>query len=133
MNKRRRLAAIGMAAVIGIAAWVGLAEAKRLHPERAYQERWCSAAGGVLEVVLEDGARVDCLTDAYAVEFDFCDKWAESFGQAWLYAAGTGRLPGVVLIFEQPGGDVYLERLRRAAAATGRELQIWTMRPEDLQ
>ncbi|UCD31992.1 MAG: hypothetical protein JSV38_14710 [Desulfobacterales bacterium] len=45
--------------------------AKREHPERWYQERWCWEQGGQIEVVLPDKTRCDCVTDTHAIEFDF--------------------------------------------------------------
>jgi len=45
--------------------------AKREHPEKWYQEKWCEAQKGRVEVVLPDGTRCDCLTDTHAIEFDF--------------------------------------------------------------
>jgi hypothetical protein len=37
--------------------------AKREHPEKWYQERWCREQGGQIEVVLPDKTRCDCVTD----------------------------------------------------------------------
>ena len=45
--------------------------AKREHPEKWYQERWCREQGGQIEVVLPDRTRCDCVTDTHAIEFDF--------------------------------------------------------------
>ena len=45
--------------------------AKREHPEKWYQEKWCEAQKGQVEVVLPDGTRCDCVTDTHAIEFDF--------------------------------------------------------------
>jgi hypothetical protein len=45
--------------------------AKREHPEKWYQEKWCEANKGQVEVVLPNGTRCDCLTDTHAIEFDF--------------------------------------------------------------
>jgi len=86
--------------------------AKRLQLEAVYQKKWCDRAGGIIEYELSDKTRVDCLTDDYAIEFDFADKWAESIGQAKYYSIRTGRAPGVVLIMEDPEKDFkYLIRL----------------------
>jgi hypothetical protein len=85
----------------------------------------------VTEYRLDDGTRVDCLTDQYAIEFDFGPKWAESIGQALYYAEMTGRQPGVVLILEQPGDDRYLNRLRRVADKYN--ISIWTSTPADVE
>jgi hypothetical protein len=45
--------------------------AKREHPEKWYQQTWCEAQKGRIEVVLPDGTRCDCVTDTHAIEFDF--------------------------------------------------------------
>jgi hypothetical protein len=88
------------------------AQAKRKHHEKYYQEKYCA---GQLEFVLEDRARVDCLTKSYAFEYDFSDKWAESLGQSLYYSARTGRQPAIALILENPKKDAkYVRRLREA-------------------
>ena len=92
------------------------AAAKHAHKEKEYQKAWCDAHGGVMEYRLPDGARVDCLTNEYAVEFDFAPKWAESIGQALYYGIETGRKPAVVLIMEDPVKDRrYMARLEAVA------------------
>ena len=94
------------------------------YKERVYQEEWCGKSGGVTEYHLDDGTRVDCLTDQYAIEFDFAPKWAESVGQALYYALMTGKRPGVVLIMESEGDGRYLVRLN--ALAERYNIKIWT-------
>lgn len=44
--------------------------AKRDHPGKWYQQKWCEAQKGQVEVVLPDGTRCDCVTDTHAIEFD---------------------------------------------------------------
>lgn len=107
-----------------------LAIASHLHKEYEYQSVWCERAGGVTEYRLEDGERVDCLTEEYAVEFDFAPKWAEGIGQALYYAKMTGRKPGVVLILEKSGDDRYLKRI--TTVADGHGLKVWTITPSIL-
>jgi len=77
-----------------------VAFAKRLHPEKWYQQQWCQDQGGQIEVVLPNRTRCDCLTDSHAIEFDFGNKWAEAIGQAFYYAIQTGKKAGIVLILE---------------------------------
>lgn len=102
------------------------AEAGHLFKEKVYQQTWCSERGGISEYVLDDGSRVDCLLDEYAVEFDFARKWAESIGQALYYGLKTGRQPAVVLIMETPGKDSrHLKRLE--VVAKKYNLKIWTV------
>jgi len=84
--------------------------------EKVYQDKWCSTWGGVTEYRLDDGARIDCLTDEYAIEFDFAPKWAESIGQSLFYAYKTDKKPAVALIIEHPKQDqVFIKRLNVVA------------------
>lgn len=47
--------------------------------ERDRQARLC--AGMQMNRYLPNGTYVDCLTDDYAIEVDFSNKWAEAIGQ----------------------------------------------------
>jgi hypothetical protein len=98
--------------------------AGHLHKEKEYQKKWCAEAGGITEYLLDDGARVDCLTGEYAIEFDFAPKWAEAIGQALFYAEMMGKKPGVVLIIEGDG-DRFMKRLRIVADRYG--IRVWEM------
>jgi hypothetical protein len=109
------------------------AHAPHLQHEADYVESWCSEKGGIVEYVLPDKTRVDCLLDDYAVEFDFAEKWEEAIGQANLYANETGRDPGVVLIMEDPERDYkYLLLLLNGIEDSPQRWRVWTMEPEDL-
>ena len=44
------------------------------HDERYYQTKMCNEIAGEMEFVLSDSARVDCLTDEYAIEVDFANQ-----------------------------------------------------------
>ncbi|MFK0569872.1 hypothetical protein, partial [Endozoicomonas sp.] len=46
--------------------------------EAWYQEVWCLGVKGRMEIRMEDGRRVDCLTDTHAIEFEFARKWPEA-------------------------------------------------------
>lgn len=105
-------------------------KAGRRHAETYYQERWCAEQGGVLEFVVESGARCDCLTTTHAVEFDFADKWAEAIGQSLHYAALTMRRAGIVLIIEDPKKDArQLKRLTTTIQRHRLPIDIWTLKP----
>lgn len=78
-------------------------------PERTYQKMYCPYNA---EVKLSDNTRVDCLTDRYAIEFDFAPKWAEALGQSLHYARMTGRTPAIFLILEHETDMRYVKRLK---------------------
>ncbi len=56
---------------------------------------------GEVEHRLSDGTRIDCLTEEYAFEYDYCRKWAEAIGQSLHYARMSGKKPAVALICNQ--------------------------------
>ena len=85
-------------------------QAKHLHKEKWYQDRWC-AGRGETEVVLPDHTRCDCLTPMNAVEVDFGGKWYQAVGQSLYYALQTGHRAGVVLIVERPEDRKYWYKL----------------------
>ena len=66
---------------------------------------------GQVEVILQDRTRVDCLTEFYAVEFDYCRKWAEAIGQSLHYARMTGKAPGIALICDIEKEQRFIKRL----------------------
>lgn len=100
--------------------------------EKDYQNVWCSANRGVTEYRLTDGARVDCVTQTHAIEFDFANKWAESIGQSLYYGKSLCKKAGVVLIMENPQKDFrYLKRLQSVADIYN--ITVWTMTPDDIK
>ncbi len=99
------------------------------HPEKYYQQLWCSEHNGKAEVRLPDGTRADCITSTHAVEFDFGEKWAESIGQSLYYGLQTGKKPGVVLILEKESDYKYWLRLNSTIEHYRLPIKTWEMRP----
>lgn len=81
--------------------------------EKYYQTKLCKKLDGVMEYVLEDKTRVDCLTDEYAIEVDFAKKWAEGVGQSLYYAQMTGKKPAIGFIMDEKKDKRYLDRLEK--------------------
>ena len=79
--------------------------------EKEYVKAYCK---GTTEYVLPDRTRVDCLTDEYAIEFDWGYKWAESIGQALYYAEMTDKKPAVAIILKNPKDKRFIERIKKA-------------------
>ncbi|WP_028582326.1 hypothetical protein [Desulfogranum japonicum] len=106
-----------------------LSYAKHLHKESWYQERWCNARNGQIEFVLPDRSRVDCLTDNYAVEFDFAQKWAESGFQALYYALQTNKKAAIGLIMEKPPDYKYWIRLNSVIEYNKLPIETFQVKP----
>ena len=102
------------------------ADAKHRHLEKYYQNLWCNSHAGQQEVVLNDGSRADCITQDYAIEFDFAKKYQESIGQSLEYSLQTGKTAGIVLIMENYEADQkFLNRL--LPVANKYNIKVWTM------
>ena len=89
-------------------------EAKHLNSERFYQEKWCSKNNGITEYILPDNTRIDCLTQKYAIEFDFAEKWAEAIGQSMYYSKVTKKKPAICLIIKTENDYKYVKRIEKA-------------------
>ncbi len=79
--------------------------------EGDYVNMYCK---GIIEYQLPDRTRVDCLTDEYAIEYDWAKKWAESIGQSMYYSKMTGKKPAVAIIIKNPYERVYINRIKKA-------------------
>ncbi|MDO5304528.1 MAG: hypothetical protein Q4E87_03005 [bacterium] len=78
------------------------------YKEKHYVQAYCK---GQIEYRLPDKTRVDCLTDEYAIEFDYGNKWAEGIGQSLYYAKKTGKKPAIALILRSEKDNKYIERI----------------------
>ena len=86
---------------------------KKYH-ESHYQTLLCNELGGKMEYVLHDRTRVDCLTDEFAIEVDFANKWAEGIGQSLYYGYVTEKKPAVGLIVGKNDAR-FLKRLEKVS------------------
>ena len=81
------------------------------YKEADYVNAYCK---GQIEYVLDDLTRIDCLTEDYAIEFDWAKKWAESVGQSMYYAEMTNKLPAVAIIMKSPRDERFIKRINIA-------------------
>lgn len=92
--------------------------------EADYVNAYCK---GIIEYQLPDRTRVDCLTDEYAIEYDWAKKWAESIGQALYYSKMTGKKPAVAIIIKNPEERIYIDRIRKVDS----NIKIFEIKSED--
>ncbi len=116
--------------IISLILISSFAYAERLHPEKWYQDRWCTLNHGETEVVLPDKTRCDCVTDSHAIEFDFGNKWAEAIGQALYYSIQTGKKAGIVLIMESEKDNKYWIRLNTIIEHYDLPITVWQTKAE---
>ena len=76
--------------------------------EAYYRDKWASIHGGEIEVRLADGTRCDIVTDEYAIEVEWAQKWYEGFGQALWYGFQLNKKPGIVMILRSKNDQKYV-------------------------
>lgn len=74
------------------------AKAGSVKRERYYQEKHCKSLNGEIEYVIEKQRRVDCVTEKYAIEYDFAYKVYECVSQARHYGLIMHKKPVCALI-----------------------------------
>ena len=100
---------------------------KKSHMKEAdYVNAYCK---GIVEYQLPDRTRVDCLTDEYAIEFDYAKKWAESIGQSLYYSKMTGKKPAVAIIIKSPEERIYIDRIKKVNS----EIKIFEITADNFQ
>ena len=117
--------------ILFIIVSISYAYAGHLHPERYYQIQWCADHNGQMEYELDDQTRVDCLTDQYAIEFDFASKWAEAIGQSLYYASKIDRKAGIVLIMEDSKDIRFMFRIWEVIDNYHLPIETWSIYPND--
>ncbi len=99
------------------------------HNEKSFQHAHCSSIYGIEEYELKDKTRVDCITDEYAIEYDFINKKYEGIGQALYYGFMTGKKPKLVLILDKNQIDrqiPYCDRINKMARVYNFEVEYIT-------
>ena len=90
-----------------------------------YQDKFAEIIKGTTSVTLWDRTEVDILTDTFAIEVDFSEKWAESVGQSLFYSEMTNRKAGILLIINGNYDERYIRRLMMAAVKN--DITVWLM------
>lgn len=109
--------------------------AKNRIAEKVYQQKTCTAENfpdSKLIVIearrrLYTRLRIDCLTDTYAIEYDFAYKRYEAIGQALTYAAITQKRAGIVLIMRRQKDYKYLNNLLFTIKKLKLPITVWTV------
>lgn len=99
--------------------------AKRAHSEKWYIQQWCKPRRGVERAVLNDGTKCDCMTDEYVVEVEYANKWKNAIGKSLHYALQTGKRSMIVLITENPRGEIYYKQLKMLISYFSLPIDTW--------
>ena len=95
--------------------------------EAYYRDQWASIHGGEIEVRLTDGTRCDIVTDDYAIEVEWAQKWYEGFGQSLWYGFQLNKKPAIVMILRSKEDQKYVYRIDSLAKHHKVDLKVWTV------
>lgn len=81
--------------------------------EKEYADFIQGLIGGQREYSVESG-RIDLLTDEYAFEIEWANKWKDAVGQSIWYGLQTNKKPGIILILKSNEDYKYYIQLNSA-------------------
>jgi hypothetical protein len=99
-----------------------------VEPDAPLENDWTQANaarfGAKAQVRLWDGSYCDLVSDLHSIEVERAAKWKEAVGQALYYAILTDKRPAIILLTQDPAGDVrHLHRCQTVCAKHG--IRLW--------
>lgn len=116
-----RILTIILLLFLSISTWGQLPKQK----ESYYRDLFAPVMNGQTEVVLRDKARVDIVTDTFAIEVDFAPKWAEAIGQSLYYADRLNKKPAILFVVDGKQENRYIFRLLTVTRKYG--ITVWIL------
>jgi hypothetical protein len=86
---------------------------------------------GQQEVRLPNRRSVDIVTDTFAIEVEFANKWTQSIGQSLDYAKSLNKKAGILLIIEGIKTDRYVKELMDFIVFYHLPIKVWIMNSVD--
>jgi len=94
--------------------------------ERYYRNGFATIMNGQQDVrIPSTGRRVDIVTDTFAIEVDFAEKWSQSVGQTLYYSEKLNKKAGILLVVNGMFDDRYVKRLM--SVAYKHNITVWIM------
>lgn len=105
-------------------------------PNNATELEWtkyiAESKNGIHQHICPDQSRVDVLTDEYAYEVEWANKWKEAPAQAILYSMLTNKKPAVVLLMKgKPSDKIYYLRCLAVCGKIGVRLEAYNIKKEN--
>jgi len=107
--------------LLGVCSQAQLTKQKEVY----YQILFAKEINGKREVVLPDLARVDIVTDTFAIEVEFADNFYEGIGQSELYSIELNKKAGILLVVNGNTEDRFIKKLLTVAAK--KDITVWLL------
>jgi len=101
------------------------------HLEKYYRNGFAIRMKGEQEVRLPNKRIVDVVTDTFAIEVEFANKWTQSIGQSMDYAKSLNKKAGILLIIEGLKTDKYVTELMDFIVFYHLPIKVWVMNSVD--
>jgi hypothetical protein len=95
--------------------------------ERYYRNGFAIIMNGQQEVRLPNRRVVDIVTDTFAIEVEFANKWTQSIGQSLDYAKSLNKKAGILLVIEGVKTDRYVTELMDFIVFYRLPIKVWVM------
>jgi hypothetical protein len=95
--------------------------------ERYYRNGFATIMKGQQEVRLPNRRVVDIVTDTFAIEVEFANKWTQSIGQSLDYAKTLNKKAGILIIIEGIKTDKYVTELMDFIVFYRLPIKVWVM------
>jgi hypothetical protein len=95
--------------------------------EAEYKKEWCAKHNGEIDYKTQENTTVDCMTNNYAIEFDFGENWNQAMRKSRHQSLNTGKYPGIVLILQNSANKKHLFKLREIVEKRRLGIKIWTV------
>jgi hypothetical protein len=93
--------------------------------EKYYTGKFATIVNGKTQQYLSNKRYADIITDTFAIEVEFANKFPESIGQALDYSMITYKKAGIVLIVNGRNDDKYVDELMEIIYYHKLQITLW--------
>ena len=103
--------------------------AAHVKTEPGYAKEWCQQHQGKAGIRTPSGARIDCQTDEFVIDFAYAENWDKAIGQALSLAMEQKRQAGIALIIENPQDQPFWLIMNRTISHFQLPIRTWFINP----
>jgi hypothetical protein len=95
--------------------------------EKYYTNKFATIVNGKTQQYLPNKRYADIITDTFAIEVEFANKFPESIGQSLDYSMITYKKAGILLIVNGRNDDKYVDELLEIIYYHKLQITVWLM------
>jgi hypothetical protein len=95
--------------------------------EKYYTNKFATIVKGKTQQYLSNKRYADIITDTFAIEVEYANKFPESIGQSLDYSMVTYKKAGILLIVNDKNDDKYVDELMEIIYYHKLQITVWLM------